>query len=113
MPGSLFELVCPGCTAVHEMSTGADICFEHGKPWDYRQMICRSCQRIRSQAFGCHFRIEACSECGGVLEAWEGRVFFESTGDEPWQQSERIEGPCPACGATLHESDSRMFGLWD
>ena len=95
------------------MSTGASVCFEHGQPWDYEQLVCRNCQRLRSQAVGCHFQVESCPGCGGALEAWEGRVFFESTGPEAWEQSERVEGPCPGCGTTLHETGTRMQGLWD
>ncbi len=113
MPGSLFELVCPGCGKVHEISTGASHCFEHGEPWSYELVVCAICQKLSSQAVGCHFKPEPCQGCGGAVEPWSGRVFFERTGDEPWQQRERVKGPCPACGTTLLESDTRMQGLWD
>ena len=113
MPGSLFELVCPSCGAVHEISTGASRCIEHGQPWSYEQVVCARCQQLSSQAVGCHFEREPCSDCDGPVNSWSGRVFFERTGSEPWEQRERVEGPCPACGATLHESDTRIQGLWD
>jgi hypothetical protein len=83
MPGSLFELVCRGCGAVHEISTGADQCHLHsGRPWHYEQMVCPRCQRLRSCAVGCHFRSGGCEECGGALLPWGGCVFFERTGQE-------------------------------
>lgn len=114
MPGSLFELVCPGCGNVHEMSTGVDYCIDHGAQWHYEQMVCTHCRRLRSWPAGCHFDTHGrCEECGTKLSGWAGCVWFEQSGPEPWQQQERVEGPCPSCARTLRESDSRIQGLWD
>lgn len=113
MPGSLFEIICPGCGEAHEISTGAGYCFTHAQHWSYEQVTCPSCQRMSSQPVGCHFELEPCSDCGGAVNPWPGRVFLDRAGSEPGEPRERIEGPCPACGAILRESDAQMFGLWD
>lgn len=112
MPGSMFELECRGCQAVHEMSTGAGWCDEHSQGWEYRQRVCTSCQLFASEPAGCHFQPKPCDRCGGGRVTWVGRVFFERT-DETSPGIERVEGPCPRCGTTLGESDSAMLGLWD
>lgn len=48
MPGSLFELRCPDCGALHKIQTGASMCFEHHEPWDFGSL--RASTAASSQA---------------------------------------------------------------
>jgi rubredoxin len=48
MPGSLLELNCQGCGAVHDISTGASYCWTpRGQSWSYDQWICPKCQVLK------------------------------------------------------------------
>lgn len=113
MPGSLFELRCPGCRSLHKLTTGANWCAEHGDAWGYAQLECHSCQRLISVPAGCcHDAPSACPRCSGVLEAWAGRVWHERTA-EGYVGEERLRGPCPRCDHELTENNSEVIGLWD
>lgn len=50
MPGSMFELECPGCGRVHSLHTGASYCLAHGKEWEFEQWVCTACKTIVSWA---------------------------------------------------------------
>ena len=117
MPGHGFEFDCPGCTARHELTTGAD---NYGEgPFTYEQFVCRSCERLQSVALkDDEAREGECERCGASLEPWEGRVWFESRAPGAIESAERIEGQCPRCGATLDNREfvsyrNTVFTLWD
>ena len=113
MPGSGFELLCTSCGARHGITTGADMCGEHGEVWGYEQRVCKHCQTLVSVPTGCHHREGPCPTCGRQLSEWSGDVWFDKRPDGR-QGPERVEGPCPRCGATLGGSESSSKVLhWD
>lgn len=113
MPGSLFELQCQ-CGQVHKISTGASLCWDHGKEWTYQQLICPKCLLIKSRQSDhcCRGDDDRCEVCRSDLQPWAGRVWHERTA-EGHVGAEHVQGPCPKCGETVTERDSLMFGLWD
>ena len=116
MPGSLVELHCHTCHDAWEMTTGASQCWEHGEDWVYEQRVCSRCRHLQSKTspFCCADDQSGCERCGGPLEAWDGRVWFEY--DEEGSPGERIEGNCPRCGRRLSRigPDGLLSGgLWD
>lgn len=113
MPGSLFELRCPRCRTLHELSTGAGWCSDHNEAWGFEHLVCRSCTQLISRPSGCcHEPPESCPRCDGPLELWSGRVWLERTADGRIGE-ERVEGPCPRCDHRLTESDNEIVGMWD
>lgn len=120
MPGSIFQLYCPGCRTTHEIHTGASYCWNHaGVPWDYEQYQCPKCRLLKSRQseFCCREEGLVCETCGSDLEPWSGRVYFEE-GRDGMTGPERVRGPCPKCGHELNESEpnaeGQLFqGLWD
>jgi hypothetical protein len=105
---------CSGCGAVHEISTGADRCLDHGEPWAYEQFVCPSCLLLKSRSTNscCHPDPLVCEVCGSELKPWTGKVWLERT-PEGHVGPEHVEGPCPRCGQTVTERDSSLIALWD
>jgi predicted RNA-binding Zn-ribbon protein involved in translation (DUF1610 family) len=114
MPGSIFEIECPGCASKLEITTGAGgVASDPQGAWSYEQFVCTSCKQIVSRtkpdvwAEGPN-----CTECGEELVPWAGRVWFDRT-VEGLVGSEHVEGPCPACGTAFTGEDATSLGLWD
>jgi uncharacterized paraquat-inducible protein A len=107
VPGSTYTLLCPGCSAEHELVTG-----EFDDRQLIRQRFCPRCKLIISG-----FSIEdgdqnRCPHCSSELETWSGRAWLERNADGTVGR-ERIEGPCPRCGTGLSRENATKFGLWD
>jgi hypothetical protein len=109
MPGSLITLECPSCAASFEISTGVG--WASGREWRYEQRVCTTCQSLQSQPAPDLFNQgNRCADCGGEPVPWAGRVWHEA--DAEGHMRERVEGPCPRCGAAL-QRDPLRIGLWD
>jgi hypothetical protein len=113
VPGSFFTLKCPGCSARHELTTGAGYDGSRDEVWGYSQYVCTSCQTLRSvsgrdQPDGS----PDCSRCGTGLTPWSGRVWFDRD-DKSGVGDERVEGPCPRCKALITLDCAEEVGLWD
>jgi hypothetical protein len=120
MPGSLFEINCRGCGAVHPISTGESTCWTHvGQRWSYEQWVCPRCKLLKSRQseFCCREEELICETCRSELMRWSGRVWFDRTVDG-MPSGERVDGPCPRCRYPMSSRDpapdGRMhIGLWD
>ena len=63
MPGSVFDLYCPGCRTIHEVHTGGSYCWNHaGQVWMYEQYQCPNCQLIRPRHLF-HGKSTVCDDC--------------------------------------------------
>src|SRR3954452_10620357 len=115
MPGSGFEIECPGCRVMQRVTTGVNSLFgAPGEWWGYEQFVCTNCEAIRSCPVSPSDQEArpACEECGAGLVPWEGRVWFERTPDSR-SSVEHLKGPCPRCGHTITELDSKVLIDWD
>jgi hypothetical protein len=113
MPGSLFTLECSDCRAQFEISTGVGFSPEHKREWRYEQRVCPKCQVLEShQAPDLWEQGEGCSQCGGELVDWTGRIWHERLPDG-MVGAEHVEGPCPRCSGPLEVSPFKSRGLWD
>ena len=115
MPGSLWALTCTSCSRVSEISTGADGCNTCGLSFTCGQNACPTCGNIQTALIGrCEHiaSIDTCEACGTMLVPWAGKAGLQepTPGQPEWDQSEVVEGPCPACGAPLTAYD---VGMWD
>jgi len=109
MPGSIYNLQCDGCGGTQEIYTGTE--YERGRPWQYRQLVCRQCGRLISRQD--IDDDDLCDWCDSKLIPWSGRVWFEG---EPPTHRERVAGPCPWCGTELNNFGPGSIlevGLWD
>jgi len=113
MPGSMWMLRCSECSNAFEIHTGAGFRPACGCAFGFDQFVCSGCGRFQSVASPCEHDAERdrCERCDARLERWAGRVDFRA--GKPGQRSpltEVVEGPCPACGASLTATE---VGLWD
>jgi hypothetical protein len=120
MPGSLFEINCRGCGAVHPISTGESTCWDHGERWVYEQWYCPECKLLKSRpsAYCCREEELTCETCGSALVRWSGQVWFEHRTPDGVVSGERVDGPCPRCGYLMSSRDPApdgtiAMGLWD
>jgi ssDNA-binding Zn-finger/Zn-ribbon topoisomerase 1 len=108
VPGSIYTLRCPGCSADHKLLTGE---FDDGKLLGQR--VCPRCRLIVSDfSYEEDEDSDRCPNCASELVSWAGRAWLERNPDGTVGR-ERIEGPCPRCGAALSQENATRFGLWD
>lgn len=117
MPGSIYWPSCERCGATFEIHTGGGFDDGAGRHWDYRQMVCKRSHDIHSvRSFDGQLERDTCPDCEAPLEPWAGRVWHERS-REGMVGRERVEGPCPHCGAAIHElsgvTDKVRIGEWD
>lgn len=115
MPGSEWQLDCPGCSARYWITTGAAV--RPGKEptspvesFHYEQMTCPRHPSVVSVIVRSGEESERCPDCGSPYEKWSGFAGIRPIPGRAFGGVEVVEGPCPCCGTAL---EAKHLLLWD